>query len=307
MIAAILVVILMLGNVACSKHEHSYQVPEYKISGLPEGTTWIAEILVEEDALGDISINQFEDDHTEYLNTKGDEYQKADEALDEYCSSHGLCRTYNTRFNDDPTDENGAWSFAALNLILNSADTNGNVIERIAVYIPETGDLAVSEPVNEVRTHLNNNNLCIDCSDIANGDLKLTGADLVLREFVGDYMSFVVVAVVVDLIVAAVLFHIDKKRSWTIVVIDLITNLVLAVAIYCIYVPYAFAMLVVTRPVAILFESIAFILVGKRLGEPLFDKKGGTFLFALTANLLSLIGATVLISFLEPFIDSLVW
>ena len=316
MITTILVVILMLGNAVYAGIE--VEAPEYKMVGLPEGSAWIAEIVVDEEALGDITVNAFDEKHEGYLSSRGEKYLKADQALDEYCSSHGLCRTYNTRFSDDTVNEDGAWVFLVQSYI-GMTPADGRVVERIAVYVPDTGDLAVSEPVTDAWDRIQNRCLCIDCSDISNGNLKFTGVNVELLAYWCENSIVIAFALVFDLIAVIVLSLVKKKGVWSIVVIDLIINLLLAVIAYFIVphnilVPYkqishqaVFIRLLRTRPVAVLIESAAYILFGKRSKGALFDKKETAIMYAVLANLVSLLGAMIVFNSTNPFDSIPMW
>lgn len=321
LIATVLMVILMLGNAVYAGIE--VEAPEYKIVGLPEGSSWIAEIVVDEDALGDISVTGYDEIREEYLSTRGEGYLKADQALDEYCSSHGLCRTYNTRFSDDPVNEDGAWGLSTISrhgATFSYSEGDGKVIQRIAVYIPDTGDLAVSEPVTDAWDRIQNRCLCIDCSDISNGNLKFTGVNVELLAYWCENSIVIAFALVFDLIAVIVLSLVKKKGVWSIVVIDLMINLLLTFIVYFIVphnilVPFkqishqeVFIRLMRIRPVAVLIESAAYILFGKRTGgAALFDKKGSAILYAVLANLVSLLGAMIVFNFMNPFDSIPMW
>ena len=68
LIATVMMVILMLGNVVYAGIE--VEAPEYKMTGLPEGSSWIAEIVVDEEALGDITVNALDEKHEGYLSSR---------------------------------------------------------------------------------------------------------------------------------------------------------------------------------------------------------------------------------------------
>ena len=220
-------------------------------------------------------------------------------------------------------NEEGAWELPVQGyngMTASYAEADGRVVARIAVYIPDTGDLAVSEPVTDAWDRIQNRCLCIDCSDIANGNLKFTGVNVELLAYWCENSIVIAFALVFDLIAVIVLSLVKKKDVWSIVVIDLMINLLLTFIVYFIVphnilVPFkqishqdVFIRLMRIRPVAVLIESAAYILFGKRSGgAALFDKKGSAILYAVLANLVSLLGAMIVFNFMNPFDSIPMW
>jgi hypothetical protein len=312
-LTTMLLIVLFYGNAVLANGMPS-PFAYFKMRGISEDTEWYMGLLIDEEPEADVpsdeSVSADTNDITDKLVERhGEDVIAAIDAFSIYAEENGLNyieqSSKSSRSQATERHSNGAIAFEPFGYIdeVGKVDDYGRY--RIAVYFPETGELAVSEPMSNILER-DSSRYFIDCSDMSDGALKIYAPDPSHYRNI-DIVTRMVFTILVETLTAFIGFKIrDKKFLLFIAVINLISNGIFNLVWLEFYAGrwsdhlISFGSKVFWGEVAVfVIEGIIFAMYG----EKGFKKANDPWSFSFFANLFSAIGS---IMFFMHF-DSLIW
>lgn len=308
-LATMLLIVLFCGNAVLANGMPS-PFAYFKMRGISEDTKWYMGLLTDEEPDSDnASSEAVSTDTNKLVERHGEEVLEAIDVFETYVEENGLNyieqSIKSSKSQASAIHSDGAIAFEPFGYTdeVGKVDDYGRY--RIAVYLPETGEFAVSEPMSNILEH-DSSRYFIDCSDMSDGILKIYAPDPSHYRNI-DIVTRMVFTILVETLTAFIGFKIrDKKFLLFIAVINLISNGIFNLVWFEFYAGrwsdhlISFGSKVFWGEIAVfLIEAIIYALYG----EKGFKKKNDPWSFSFFANLFSAIGS---IMFFMHF-DSLIW
>ncbi len=312
-LTTMLLIVLLCGNVVLANGMPS-PFAYFKMRGISEDTEWYMGLLFDAEPDSDSSStepvsNDTNDTTDKLVERHGENVLEAIDVFEIYAEENGLNyieqSIKSSKSQATQIHSNGAIAFEPFGYTDEVGTVSNYSRYRIAVYLPKTGELAVSEQMSNILQK-DSSRYFIDCSDMSDGILKIYAPDPSRYRNI-DIVSRMVFTILVETLIAFLGFKIrDKKFLIFIAVINLISNGIFNLVWLEFYAGRWSDHLISFGSKVFWGEIAVFVIEGiiyAMYGEKGFKKKSDAWSFSFVANLISAIGSIVFFM----YFDSLIW